>query len=201
MRYEQHAQRLASPLALAGAARCRGLLAAAEGDLDACARHARARACCRRARVPYPLERGRTLLCLGTLRRRATAEEGRARGARAGGPASSKSWARACGRRRHAAELGRISGRRAGGDELTETEAACRRDGGRGSSVTRRSRRRCSWGVSTVEAHLSHVYRKLGIRSRAGLGVPARHRADDGPKPVDGAVPKLGLFRFRAQHP
>ena len=25
-------------------------------------------------------------------------------------------------------------------------------------------------GVSTVEAHLSHVYRKLGIRSRAGLG-------------------------------
>ena len=26
-------------------------------------------------------------------------------------------------------------------------------------------------GVSTVEAHLSHVYRKLGIRSRAGLAV------------------------------
>ena len=25
-------------------------------------------------------------------------------------------------------------------------------------------------GVSTVEAHLSRVYRKLGIRSRSGLG-------------------------------
>jgi DNA-binding NarL/FixJ family response regulator len=40
-------------------------------------------------------------------------------------------------------------------------------------------------GVSTVEAHLLRVYRKLGIRSRAGLGV---RLATDGvaqDKPVD----------------
>ena len=37
-------------------------------------------------------------------------------------------------------------------------------------------------GVSTVEAHLSHVYRKLGIRSRAGLGTRLQATA----KPMEG---------------
>ena len=40
-------------------------------------------------------------------------------------------------------------------------------------------------GVSTVEAHLSRVYRKLGIRSRAGLG--SRLGAGRGGQPVDEA--------------
>ena len=51
-------------------------------------------------------------------------------------------------------------------------------------------------GVSTVEAHLSHVYRKLGIRSRAGLGSrlgqqPNRWRGRPKARafPVSGAIP------------
>ena len=43
-------------------------------------------------------------------------------------------------------------------------------------------------GVSTVEAHLSHVYRKLGIRSRAGLGSRLPTPVDAVGKPVDEAA-------------
>jgi DNA-binding NarL/FixJ family response regulator len=40
-------------------------------------------------------------------------------------------------------------------------------------------------GVSTVEAHLSHVYRKLGIRSRTELAGRVADRGDDAAKPMD----------------
>jgi DNA-binding NarL/FixJ family response regulator len=69
------------------------------------------------------------------------------------------------------AELGRISGRRSGGDELTETEVRVAELAAVGRS-NKEIAAELFMGVSTVEAHLSHVYRKLGIRSRAGL--PAR---------------------------
>jgi DNA-binding NarL/FixJ family response regulator len=39
-------------------------------------------------------------------------------------------------------------------------------------------------GLSTVEAHLSHVYRKLGIRSRAGLGKWLATEGSGAAKPV-----------------
>ena len=53
---------------MAGAARCRGLLAAAEGSRP---RPSRRSNVARRARAPFPLERARTLLGLGTVRRQA----------------------------------------------------------------------------------------------------------------------------------
>ena len=40
-------------------------------------------------------------------------------------------------------------------------------------------------GVSTVESHLSHVYRKLGIRSRAGLGARLATPVGTAANPVD----------------
>jgi DNA-binding NarL/FixJ family response regulator len=43
-------------------------------------------------------------------------------------------------------------------------------------------------GVSTVEAHLSHAYRKLGIRSRAGLGARLGTAVVARAKPVDEAA-------------
>src|SRR5262249_39679149 len=68
--FETSARRLGSPWAEATVCRCRGLLAAAEGDFDAsfvafeqALAHLEAR--------PFPLERGRILLSLGIVRRHA----------------------------------------------------------------------------------------------------------------------------------
>ena len=69
-RYEASAHRAASPWAIAAAARCRGLLAAAGTDPDA-AFAAFERSLVELQGRPYPFERGRTLLCLGTMRRQA----------------------------------------------------------------------------------------------------------------------------------
>ena len=54
-------------------------------------------------------------------------------------------------------------------------------------------------GVSTVEAHLSAVYRKTGVR-RAELGTWLAARGD-GAKPVDDRRPNLGSSWFPAGAP
>ncbi len=64
-------------------------------------------------------------------------------------------------------ELRRISGRQPASEELTETElrvAALAADGRSNKEIAAA----LFMGVSTVEMHLSRVYRKLGVR-RAGL--------------------------------
>jgi DNA-binding NarL/FixJ family response regulator len=66
------------------------------------------------------------------------------------------------------AELKRIGGRPRPSDELTATE----RRVAELASLDRSNKEIAAelyMGVSTVEAHLSRVYRKLGIRSRTGL--------------------------------
>jgi DNA-binding CsgD family transcriptional regulator len=179
--YERHSARLASPLALAGAARCRGLLLAAEGDLTAGLRtleHSLAQP----GGVP-PLERGRTLLSLGTLRRQAmqkkAAREALDQALAIFEELGARLWAD-----KARAELARISGRRASGDELTETETRVAALAVQGSS-NKEIASALFMGVSTVESHLSHVYRKLGIRSRAGLGARLATPADGATNPVD----------------
>jgi ATP/maltotriose-dependent transcriptional regulator MalT len=183
--YEQHAQRLGSSWALAAASRCRGLLAAAEGDIE------RARTMLERAhaeveRSPYPLERGRTLLCLGVVRRQGlqkkAAREALEQAVGIFEELGARLWAA-----KARGELRRISGRRASGDELTETEARVATMAVEGLS-NKEIAAALFMGVSTVEAHLSHVYRKLGIRSRGGLASRLAIRPDDVPNPVDEAV-------------
>jgi DNA-binding NarL/FixJ family response regulator len=65
------------------------------------------------------------------------------------------------------AELRRISGRRAPSEELTETERRVAELAAQGRS-NKEIAAELFMGVSTVESHLSRVYRKLGVR-RAGL--------------------------------
>jgi DNA-binding CsgD family transcriptional regulator len=159
--YEVHARQFQGPWAMAAAARCRGLMTAAEGDL-AGGVAALERAVTELEGLEYPFERGRTLLCLGSVRRQAQ-HKGAARAALDEALAifdelGARLWAdKARG------ELRRISGRRPAPEQLTETERQVAALAGQG--LTNNEIAAASFmGVSTVEAHLSHVYRKLGVR-------------------------------------
>jgi DNA-binding CsgD family transcriptional regulator len=164
-RYETSAQRVASPWAIAAVERCRGLLAGAEGDADA-AFAAFERSLDELEGRPYPFERGRTLLCLGMVRRQAQqkkdAREALDQALSVFEELGARLWAE-----KARAELARISGRGPASDDLTETErqVATLASQGRANKEIAAA---LFMGVSTVEAHLSHVYRKLGVR-RAGL--------------------------------
>ena len=163
--YQADARRLASPWARAAAARCGGLLAGAEGDVTA-ALSSFDRALAELERHPYPLERGRTLLCLGVVRRQAqqkrAAREALERALAIFEELGARLWAE-----KARAELKRISGRAPAPGQLTETERRVAELAARGRS-NKEIAAELYMGVSTVEAHLSHVYRKLGVR-RAGL--------------------------------
>jgi DNA-binding CsgD family transcriptional regulator len=165
--YELNSRRAASAWALAVASRCRGLLASADGDL-ASALAALERSLGELEELPYPFERGRTLLCLGTVRRQAqqrkAAREALERALAIFEDLGARLWAE-----KARAELRRISGRRTSSDELTETEQRVA-ELAAGGRTNKEIAAELYMGVSTVEAHLSRVYRKLGIASRAELG-------------------------------
>jgi DNA-binding CsgD family transcriptional regulator len=164
--YQERARRCDCPWALATAARCQGLLHLAEGSVD------RALAVCERAldehrRTPGAFERGRTLLALGYAQRRArqlkdarkTLQNALALFEQLGATL----WA---GKAR--AELGRIGGRTKSRDELTPSEqrvAALVAEGKTNKEVAAA----LVVSVHTVEAALTQVYRKLGVRSRTEL--------------------------------
>jgi DNA-binding CsgD family transcriptional regulator len=76
-------------------------------------------------------------------------------------------------------ELRRISGRQPAPDWLTETELRVASLAARGRS-NREIAAELFMAVSTVEMHLSRVYRKLGIRSRSGLSTQLAMITDRG---------------------
>jgi DNA-binding CsgD family transcriptional regulator len=164
--YSRSADRLGSPLAKEGVLRCRGLLAAAEGDSEA-ALEAFDGVLDELPDPPWPFERARTRLSLGVVRRQAQQKRAAREDIEAALATFENLGARVWAEKARG-ELRRISGRRAASDELTETEhrvAALAAEGRTNKGIAAE----LYMGVSTVEAHLSHVYRKLGIRSRAGL--------------------------------
>ncbi len=111
---------LASRRARGTAARCEGLIAAADGD-TAAAFAAFDRAIAELGTTQYPLERARTLLALGSVHRQAKhkrlAREALDRALAIFEELGASLWAE-----KARAELRRISGRRPASDELSETE-------------------------------------------------------------------------------
>jgi DNA-binding CsgD family transcriptional regulator len=166
VRFEERAQRSGIPWSLAVSARCRGLLHAADGELDL-AVAALERALEAHENCPMPFERGRTLLALGQLLRRRK-ERRAARKVLEQALAIFDDLAVSVWAERVRGELARIPVRRAAGD-LTPTEEAIA--GLAASGLTNRViAERVFVSPKTVESNLARVYRKLGIRSRAELG-------------------------------
>jgi DNA-binding CsgD family transcriptional regulator len=114
-----------------------------------------------------PFERARTLLAQGVALRHAR----RRRDARAALEEARKAFqslGAALWEEKAAVELRRIGGRRAAGGELTPAEervAALVAEGRTNKEVAAA----LFLTERTVEFHLTHVYRKLGVRSRAEL--------------------------------
>jgi DNA-binding CsgD family transcriptional regulator/DNA polymerase III delta prime subunit len=152
--------------AMAAAGRCRGLLAAARGDLQG-ALVPLQNALVEHERVSMPFEEARTQLALGATRRRARmkrpAREALEQALATFEQLGARLWAD-----RARAELARVSGRRAATGELTETErriAALAAEG--------RSNKEIAAALyvtpKTVETQLTRIYRKVGVRSRTQL--------------------------------
>jgi DNA-binding CsgD family transcriptional regulator len=148
------------------AARGRALVASGRGDADG-ARVALDDALAAHERLPNPFELGRTLLAQGQIERRfkarAAAREALTRALELFDELGAATWAE-----RTAAELARIPGRAPASNELTETErqvAELVADGLSNKEVAAR----LFVTVRTVEANLTKIYAKLGVRSRTEL--------------------------------
>jgi DNA-binding CsgD family transcriptional regulator len=163
--WEADAERLGEERMLAHATRCRGLLAAAEGDVERAVSVLEA-AVSHSYRVEDPFGRARALLALGVVRRRRR-QKRVARDAIGEALAGFERLGAATWIEKARAELGRIGGRTRE-EGLTPAErrvAALVADGRTNKEVAAA----LFLGERTVETHLSHVYAKLGLRSRAEL--------------------------------
>ncbi len=172
---EERARRLDRTSARAAAGRCRALLASAHGDHET-ASAALEQAFAAHDRLEMPLELARTHLVAADVSRRARhrivarqhAETARVIFARLG----AAPWAQ-----RADAELARLGPSRPGGLDLTSTERQVARLVAAGRT-NREVAAELYLGLRTVEAHLSAVYRKLGVRSRSELTRVWTQRSD-----------------------
>jgi DNA-binding NarL/FixJ family response regulator len=169
--------RLDRPRILCVTRRAEAMLAAGRGDQDT-AETLLEEALDIHDRFPVPLERGRTLLALGMTHRRAKHRRA-ARDRLHEAEALFDDMGAAIWRDRARRELGRISGRAARDhDALTSTERQIAELVATGKT-NREVAAELFVTVSTVEANLTRVYRKLGVRSRTEL---ARWFASAAPK-------------------
>ena len=163
---ERAGRKAPTPWTLAIGARCRGLLEAAQGDLDA-AHGALVRALEEHTRLPMPFERGRTLLVKGQVHHRRKekrlAHDTLQESLRQFEELGASLWAERARR-----ELNRVGMARRARAELSETERRIARLAADGLS-NQEIAQRAFVSVKTVESNLTRVYRKLGVRSRSTL--------------------------------
>jgi DNA-binding CsgD family transcriptional regulator len=164
---ERRGRELDGAWAIATGARCRGLLLAARADFTG-SEQALADALTEHERLDMPFERARTLFAKGVVERRAK-QRARARASLAEALAEFERLGARLWVERAREELTRVSGRRprpSGVMTATEEQVA-------GLAVQGLSNKEIAdtlfVSVHTVESHLSHVYQKLGVRSRSQL--------------------------------
>ncbi len=163
---ERRGRHAGNPNAEAVAARLRGLAAAAGGDHAGAVEHF-ARALRLHERRPVPFEVGRTLLERGSVERRARRKAAAKQSLQAAldvlEPIEAGWWVA-----RARDELGRVGLRRAtpGGATAAQARVAELVAGG---LTNREIAERLHMSVRTVEAHLTHIYRDHGVRSRTQL--------------------------------
>jgi DNA-binding CsgD family transcriptional regulator len=158
--------RIQSPWGEASAGRCEGLILAADGDLAA-AVPALERAVTVHERLPQPFDLARTLLALGAIQRR-TRKRGAARETLDRALALFDELGAALWAEKARSELARIGGRTPAGDELTPTERRIAELVARGKT-NKEVAAQLFLAPRTVEGHLTRIYEKLGVRSRAEL--------------------------------
>jgi DNA-binding CsgD family transcriptional regulator len=174
--FEARGRELDRAWALATGGRCRGLLLAARGEVGAAAA-ALEQALAQHDRLDMPLERARTLLAAGIVERRAR-RPARARGSLELAIGICEERGAALWSLRARQELGRLGARRAPGRELTDAEWRVAEASARGLT-NREAAAALFLSPKTVEAHLSSIYRKLGVHSRAALGAYMAERSQD----------------------
>jgi DNA-binding CsgD family transcriptional regulator len=169
--FAAQAERTRRPRASAAVARSAALAAAARDDLDEARGHADRAV--ELAAPSEPLERGRALLVLGLVRRRAkrrrAAREALERALEVFDALPAPLWAQ-----RARAELERVGGRRGSAGELTPSERRVA-DLVLAGKTNREIATDLFVTVHTVEKTLTRAYAKLGVRSRTEL---ARRLAD-----------------------
>lgn len=163
--WEADALRVNRPYVLAHTMRCRGLVAAARGEVDQAILDLQ-QAVVKHETVGDPFGHARALLALGTLRRRnrqkRLAHEAIERALQEFEAIGAAGWSA-----KARAELGRIGGRkREEGLSQAEQRVA-------GLVAEGRTNREIAAALflaeRTVASHLTHIYAKLGVRSRTEL--------------------------------
>ncbi|GII80157.1 transcriptional regulator [Sphaerisporangium rufum] len=179
-RLEDRAGVAPRPWLLAVLARAAAVVARAEGDLDRAEEAARRSldAC---AALPMPLERGRALLVYGKIlragKRKVAARDVLTRAGLIFDELGAPLWSAQA-----AAELRRCGQRRVEGPGLTPTEQEIHRLVAAGLT-NREVAGRMFISTKTVEANLTRVYRKLGVRNRSELAALGARAAPGGPVP------------------
>ena len=163
--WEADAARLGREWVLAHATRCRGLVAAAQGNVAQAALLLE-RAVAQHEDVGDPFGRARALLALGIVHRRERQKRA-ARDAIRGALSGFEELGAATWVEKARDELGSIGGRtREDGLTAAERRVAALVAEGR---TNREVAAALFLGERTVASHLTHIYAKLGVRSRTEL--------------------------------